>query len=116
MPKIQVGSFWIKADTKEELLDYINENWNEFYKREYSKNRFSYDVLNSIDKVYFSPNFNLTKSEAEGTLNALWTKNSEAYIHVKFKLHWYMKYGLDDNENPKQMTLDDYLEEKNDTK
>lgn len=111
MPKLQVGSFWIKADTKEELLDYINENWNEFYKREYSKGRFSYDSLNSIDKVYFSPNFNMTKNEAQRTLDYLWNRNSELYLNVKFKLTWYIKYGLEDNDNPNQMTIDDYLEE-----
>lgn len=108
MPKLEVGSFWLKADTKEELLDYINENWNEFYKREYSKGRFSYETLNSIDKVYFSPNFKMTKNEAQRNLESILNRTSEPYLNVKFKLKWYIKYGLDDNENPNQMTIYDY--------
>lgn len=109
--KITVGSFTIQAHNKEDLLKYIKEHWTEFYRKAYSSGRFSWDLLNRIDKEYFNPNFSMTKEEAKEKLYILDYNciNIEPYLHVKFLLNWYIKFGP--NENPRQMTLEDFINE-----
>ncbi len=113
MPKITIGSFSMSSSTKQELLDYINENWDNFYSREWSQNRFSYYVLNNINDKYFTKGFKMTRSEAAKELERISNYTNEPYLYVKFKLNWFLKFGLIEEEiAPGQTTLDDFMEDK----
>ena len=111
--RVGVGSFYIEADTKEELLEAINYDWNHFYNKEWNSGRFWYDILKHVNDTYFNDNFKMTRSEAKERLEQLDYRglNNEVYVHVKLKLAWYVKYGQK-AENSKQLNIYDYLENK----
>lgn len=115
MPKIVVGSFTMSSSTPQKLLNFINDEWKQFYDKEWNSGRYFYEAIKNVNDIYFSENFVMTQSEAEKELERIHMKGSQLWLYVKFKLKWYSKYGPKNFEdyNPNQMTLDDYLEEEN---
>ena len=106
MVRIIVGSHIMKADSKEELLAAINERWDWFYAKNWNTGRFAYDVMNKINDKYFKKDFNMSPGEAEKEFNEIREYSSEVFLHAKFKLMWYIKYG-----DYNQMYLEEFLEE-----
>lgn len=109
MPKIIIGSHSMKADSKEELLDFINERWDWFYNKNWNSGAYWYEMLQGINDKYFNKNFKITKQEAAANYQRIFEIKSEPYLYAKFKLMWYIHYG-EDNKVLKQTTLEDFME------
>ena len=111
MPKITVGSFSMSAATKKQLLEYIDENLDRFYKFQWNQNRFSYNVLNEINDKYFNKEFKMTRSEAAEELEKISNYTNPPYLHAKFKLNWFLKFvPIEEEKKERQTTIDDFME------
>ena len=114
MFKVSSHSFYMEAETKEQLLEDINDWWKWFYDKNWNNGAYSYEGLKFINDNYFYEEFSMTKQEASERLEELKMKMycSQAWSHVKLKLAWYIKYGPQGKPvDKRQMTLDDFLNE-----
>lgn len=111
MYRVSHGSHYMEAESKDQLLQDINNWWSDFYNREWNSGRYWYDVLKYVNLTYFNDNFKMTRSEANDRIDLLDKKclSNEIWSHVKLKLSWYVKYGPK-TENSKQLNIYDYLE------
>ena len=88
--KLDTGGCIYEGNTKEEILENINEHFEIVDQR----SGYSYTY---IRKQYFIKDFDITKSEAQKILDnpemSFILNSSPVWCIVRAKLLWYSKYG-----------------------
>lgn len=81
--KVENHGFKIEADTKEDLLEAINN----FFEKD------PYNISNNFTRdMFFKDDFNLTKEDAQGLLDNILGYFSFNW-YARFKVQFYAKYG-----------------------